>query len=121
MKKILIIDDNPDFREVYRYALEEDGFEIFEAMSRTEAQSIIENGIFPDLILMDLRMEGVSTESFLKFCRDKESLRSTKILALSSYSASDPEVSALSIPFFSKPSSIDEIKEIIRKSGVQST
>lgn len=55
MVKILIVDDDPDVRDIVRYELEAQGWEVSEAASGAEAGEALK-GLVPDLILLDLRL-----------------------------------------------------------------
>ncbi|MBD3308503.1 response regulator, partial [candidate division KSB3 bacterium] len=55
MKKILIIDDDPDIREVLTTVLE-GKYELREAGSREEGEQAV-NEFLPDLVILDVMME----------------------------------------------------------------
>jgi DNA-binding response OmpR family regulator len=55
MKKVLIIDDDPDIREVLTTILEEK-FELREAGSREEGAAAVQE-FAPDLVVLDVMME----------------------------------------------------------------
>lgn len=58
-KKILIIDDDPDFLEVYKLKLGASGFEVAGEHDPNEARWILRS-FLPDLIILDLNMPDVS-------------------------------------------------------------
>lgn len=55
MKKILIVDDNPDILELLSYIFDTEGYQI---MARPTGFELIENinTFFPDLILLDIML-----------------------------------------------------------------
>jgi twitching motility two-component system response regulator PilH len=59
MARILIVDDSPTDRHVHKKALEEAGHDIDEASSVDEGLQMLQT-LQPDLILMDVVMEGTS-------------------------------------------------------------
>ena len=61
-KKILVIDDDDDFRLSTRKILESDGYDVVEAKSGKEGFDMAES-ISPDLVLIDIIMESY-TEGF---------------------------------------------------------
>ena len=61
-KKILVIDDDDDFRLATRKILESDGYDVVEANSGKEGFDMAES-ISPDLVLIDIIMESY-TEGF---------------------------------------------------------
>ena len=75
MEKILIIDDDKDLCFVLKRFLSKHGFEVIEATSGKAALEILE-GLEPDLILCDFRLEDMSGSSILKKDQREESLRS---------------------------------------------
>lgn len=67
-KKILLVDDEDDIRAISRLTLEDEGFEIDEAVNGLEALEKVKEGGF-DAILLDARMpkmDGFETCRILK-------------------------------------------------------
>ncbi len=58
MHKILIIDDEPDIREILRYTLEKEGFEVVEAENGVQGLAQVVKHT-PDLIVLDVMMPGM--------------------------------------------------------------
>jgi two-component system, OmpR family, alkaline phosphatase synthesis response regulator PhoP len=58
-KKILIVDDDPDFAMAIEVILEAKGYKVFSANNKKEAKEKIES-VLPDLIIMDVMMERMS-------------------------------------------------------------
>ena len=63
--KILLVDDDVDFREILRMALTNEAFEIREAGSALEATEILRGGFWPRLIFLDQRMPDMTGATFL--------------------------------------------------------
>ena len=59
-KKILLVDDDPDYLMQLTIALQDMGFEVVAADTQQEAENIIEK-IKPDLAILDLMMENQDT------------------------------------------------------------
>jgi len=57
-KKIMIIDDESDFQEIYTTMLEGRGYNLTYAYDGNEAMQMLENNI-PDLIILDMVMDMV--------------------------------------------------------------
>ena len=57
---ILVVDDDPDIREVFRTYLEHDGYDVLEAADAAAGRSLVQDRS-PDLILLDVMMEEVDT------------------------------------------------------------
>ncbi|MBN2369232.1 MAG: response regulator transcription factor [Vicinamibacteria bacterium] len=83
MKKILVVDDDPDLRNAIRTVLET-RYEITEAGGRDEAREVLKADR-PDLIILDVMMDTTSTgfELAREFRKDKN-LAQTRILMLTS-------------------------------------
>ena len=58
-RKILIVDDEPDLLEVTTFRLKKNGYDVIVAADGQKALEIIEKDR-PDLILLDLRLPGIS-------------------------------------------------------------
>ena len=56
MAKILVVDDDPDIREVCTIILEAEGHEVASAMNRAEGLSALKS-FAPDLMILDVMME----------------------------------------------------------------
>lgn len=67
MKKILIIDDQPEIRELVKVTLEPGNYKIFSAENGRQAINIAETE-YPDIILLDVVMPG-SDINGLDVCR----------------------------------------------------
>ncbi len=71
-KSILVIDDSSDMLNLQKAFLEMDGFQTFTARSGEEAFKVLDKIEKPDLILLDVRMDGMSGPDFLKMLEDKK-------------------------------------------------
>jgi len=69
---VLIVDDEPDFLEIFGTKLQTAGFRVETALSAEEGIGKAKN-LKPDLILMDIKMPGTSgAEAMLKLKEDPE-------------------------------------------------
>jgi len=57
-KKILVVDDEKDIREIIKIALEQDGFQVIEADNGKKAIELAKNEK-PDLITLDIMMPNI--------------------------------------------------------------
>lgn len=64
MSRILLVDDDPAWRKLYRMALERQ-FELFEATDGYQALSVL-GAVRPDVIVLDLRMPRMDGMDFLQ-------------------------------------------------------
>lgn len=59
-KTILVVDDDPDFRDQMRTHLEAEGYAVVPAATQREAEDLIAKGM-PDLAIVDLMMENMDS------------------------------------------------------------
>ena len=64
MARMLVVDDDPAWRALYRMAFE-DRFEIFEATDGQQGLSVLDS-VNPDVILLDLRMARMDGLDFIR-------------------------------------------------------
>jgi CheY-like chemotaxis protein len=69
MKKVLIVDDDPDIVEAMRLVLESQNFEVHKALNGTECLRKVKE-LNPDLTILDVMMDEL-TEGFQVACRLK--------------------------------------------------
>jgi len=82
MASVLVVDDEPDIREVIRFALEGVGFRVHEAGHADQARKILaaEN---PDLVLLDLMLPGRSGLELAQQLKQSATTRSIPIIMVS--------------------------------------
>src|SRR5207245_3461784 len=70
-KRVLVVDDDPDIRELLFTALEDEGFEVVPAANGQEALAIIRT-FHPDVIILDLMMPVMDGWQFVKEMRARD-------------------------------------------------
>lgn len=97
-KKILIIDDNKDIRDLMRMILEKNSFIVFESDDGSNGLTIARENK-PDLILLDVMMPGLSGFDVLEQIRiEKDSqLREVPIMMITAKSQSEDVDRALEL------------------------
>ncbi|MFP6806692.1 MAG: response regulator transcription factor [Pseudomonadales bacterium] len=65
VKKIVVVEDEPDILELLSYNLKREGFEVLVALDGAKGMSLIQK-IRPDLVLLDLMLPGIGG---LDICR----------------------------------------------------
>lgn len=72
MKKILVVDDEANIRELYREELEEMGYEVITVADGIEALSVLDQSTF-DLVTLDMRMPDMDGIQTLRKMKEKNS------------------------------------------------
>lgn len=70
--RVLVVDDDPDLRQMVRYSLEAEGLEVVAAGSADEALDLISRHGLPHLAVVDIMMPGTDglelSRRILRFC-----------------------------------------------------
>jgi two-component system, cell cycle response regulator DivK len=83
-KRILVVEDQPDGRQIIRDMLAGTGYEIAEAENGEEALTAIAKQR-PDLILMDIQLPIMDGYTATRLIKTDPALRSIPIIAVTSY------------------------------------
>jgi DNA-binding response OmpR family regulator len=86
---IMITDDDRNIRRLYESYLVSAGYNVIQATSGEEALKKLDE-VVPDLILLDVQMQGMDGFMTIRAIRDQKGLLDTPVLFLTS--AADPEV-----------------------------
>lgn len=82
MKKILIVDDEPNILMALEYTLKKNDFQVFIARDGEEAIAIAQDKI-PDVVVLDIMMPKVDGFEVLNFIKKHKDLNKTKVIFLS--------------------------------------
>jgi two-component system cell cycle response regulator DivK len=92
-KRILVVEDQEDNRQIIRDLLSTTDYEIMEAESGEEALEAVAKQR-PDLILMDIQLPGIDGYETTRRIKADPALRSITIIAVTSYALSGEEQKA---------------------------
>ena len=115
-RKILVVDDNDDIREMLALLLGMQGYSVVVAADGEEAVDVAGNSR-PDVILMDVMMPRLNGLEAARRIRQNPSLTGVPIIGLSAFS--DPlSVDPHSDPFrwsayLRKPIDMDELEQVL--------
>ncbi|OHA49818.1 MAG: hypothetical protein A2W59_01055 [Candidatus Terrybacteria bacterium RIFCSPHIGHO2_02_41_19] len=84
--KILIIDDDEFLLDMYAVKFKEEGFEVELARGGKEALNKIKEGIYPEVVLLDVVMPGMDGFELLEIIRKEKLIPTSKIIILSNLS-----------------------------------
>lgn len=113
-EKILIVDDDREFREELRDFLDE--YEVIEASSGMEAVNILKRANEIGLVLMDVMMPGASGTDVLKEIRKTDP--DLDIIILTGHSSKEVAIEALegrAAGYIEKPLNLKQLKEAVEK------
>jgi two-component system alkaline phosphatase synthesis response regulator PhoP len=120
MKKILIVDDEPNIVMSLEYTFKKNNFEVFIARDGQEALDILKKQL-PDVIILDVMMPMVDGFATLEQIKKDERLRHCKVIFLSAKNKEKDIEKGLSLGanlYVTKPFSIkklvDQVHELLQ-------
>ncbi len=120
-KKIFVVDDEQDIQDILKINLEKEGYGVNTYSSAENAKKGLEKNI-PDLIVLDIMMEGMDGYEFCKAIRAEKKFQPIPIIFLSAKSDEFDKVLGLELggdDYLTKPFSIKEllsrIKAVLRR------
>ncbi len=115
-KRVCVIDDDLELREVVTYALEEDGFEVWPFENPEAAlESFRESGKCPGFFLLDYYMPKMNGIRFIKKLRSDFGDTLGKIpCALSTAIDETPEELPADVMELKKPMDLDHLLNLVR-------
>jgi two-component system phosphate regulon response regulator PhoB len=122
MATILVVDDEPDIREVIRFALESADFQVLEASHADEARKLLASDS-PDLILLDWMLPGRSGLELAQQLKQSPKTRDLPIIMVSARGEEEDRVKGLDTgadDYITKPFSpremIARVNAVLRRS-----
>jgi two-component system, OmpR family, response regulator len=112
--RLLVVDDEPNIRELLSASLRYAGFEVATASDGQQALALAES-FRPDLLVLDVMMPGL--DGFGVVRRLRQSGKHTPVLFLTARDAAEDKVSGLTLggdDYVTKPFSLDEVLARIR-------
>jgi two-component system OmpR family response regulator len=112
--RLLVVDDEPNIRELLSASLRYAGFEVETAADGQEALALAES-YRPDLLVLDVMMPGL--DGFGVVRRLRQAGRRTPVVFLTARDAAEDKVSGLTLggdDYVTKPFSLDEVLARIR-------
>ena len=117
MKKILIVDDEPNIVMTLEYTFKKSNYEVFIARDGQEALDILKTN-FPDVIILDIMMPLVDGFATLEQIRKDANLQHTKVLFLSAKNKESDIEKGLALgadAYMTKPFSIKKVVEKVEE------
>ena len=117
MKKILIVDDEPNIVMALEYTFKKSNYEVFIARDGQEALDILKTN-FPDVIILDIMMPMVDGFATLEQIRKDDNLQHTKVMFLSAKNKESDIEKGLALgadAYMTKPFSIKKVVEKVEE------
>ncbi len=108
-RQILVADDDAPIREMIRTLLEDEGYEVSEASTGQEALDGLKAGKF-DLMILDMRMPGMTGLDVLKQLREKQG--ELPVILMTAHGSPNIAIQASSLGvygYITKPFEMDEV------------
>ncbi len=96
--RILIVDDDADYRETYRMLLTKKGYNIETAASSEEAYQFMDKEYYP-LIISDIMMPGINGVEFLRKVKDKYN-KNIEVIMVTGYGSVETAVQSMKLGAF---------------------
>ncbi len=108
--KVLIVDDEKDFVEIFSLRLETQGEKVFTAFSGKEALKVLEQKPI-DVVILDIRMPGMDGIDTLK--EIKKRYPNVEVILLTGHGSTETAVDGMKLGAFDylmKPADFEDIK-----------
>lgn len=122
-QKILVVDDEPDIRELISYNLEKEGYQVYQAADGQKAISVAKE-ILPDLIVMDVMMPIMDGIEACRLLRQMPQFNQTHVLFLTARTEEYAEIAGFQAgadDYIAKPiksrALLSRINAAFRKNG----
>jgi DNA-binding response OmpR family regulator len=123
MKKIVfVIDDEQDIQEIIKINLNQNLYQVYTFSSAEEADKKLQNNVIPDIMVLDIMMDGMDGYDFCKYIRASSKYKDIPIIFLSAKTEELDKILGLELggdDYLTKPFSVKElvarIKAILRR------
>ncbi len=113
MKKILIVDDDPNIIDYITTLFEDKGYATFSARDVKEGLAVAKEEI-PDLITLDLEMPEEWGPRFYRKMSQEKSLKNIPVIVISGLSGGDHAIGK-AVAYLSKPFDREELLKIVKE------
>ena len=113
---ILLVEDEPDLREVLDELLSGEGCQVACVADGAEALEWLSEGQRPSLVLLDFIMPGMNGWTFLERMRADPAFDAVPVVAISTQAETHPAVSAALRKPFDLPLLVETVQRLARTS-----
>jgi CheY-like chemotaxis protein len=93
-ERILVVEDNRDAQEGLYTLLFREGYSVLTADNGQQALDLLEKGIQPRLLILDLVLPKVTGSDLLKHMQSDPALRETRVIVITAMNPQDVRVAA---------------------------
>ena len=112
MKRVLVVDDDPDIREMLDLALSAEGYEVMTAADGAAALDAVREAT-PDLILLDLKMPGMGGEEFAERYRRGPGPRAPVVVVAAAQETAQRAAEMGAAAYLRKPFQLDDLLSLV--------
>lgn len=112
-KKIIVIEDDPNIREVLKLALDFEGYEVVTAQNGKEGLETLDKHPNIGLILLDLMMPIMNGWEFVDELKNKKKFDNVPIIVVSAYSERAKSIDCTD--FVLKPLELQTLLESVKR------
>jgi CheY-like chemotaxis protein len=114
-QRILVVDDDPDIREILALVLDSEGLDILTARDGTDALEVLRREPEVALIILDLMMPRMSGPELVRVLRKDAALAQIPIVVLSGDVSGAKLAAGLSVAaYLAKPVELGALSRVIR-------
>ncbi len=116
MRQILVVDDEKNMREILKILLEDNGYTVITAENGEQAIRFIDEDMIIDLIISDLKMDGIDGIGILRHIQKSE--KKIPLVLITAYGSIEAAVEAMKMgayDFITKPFNKDVLIKIINR------
>ena len=111
-RRVLVVDDDPDIREVVALVLEDEGFGVETAVNGAEAlEKVRENP--PSGILLDMMMPVMDGAAFLRAWRSETPSSRVPVVVMSANQKAADALTLGAADFISQPFDVDDLLRLV--------
>ena len=112
-ERILIVEDHPDARDLLVEWLEAVGYSAVAATHGAEAIELLQSGVRPALVLLDLMMPIMDGWSFMKEAQRHKLLQGAEVWVVSAVEALEPPAGVNGV--IHKPVDLEKLLPVVRR------
>ncbi len=116
MTKIMIVDDEPDMREMVDLMMQKEGFETEIAEDGSDFLDKIDS-FDPDIVTLDVMMPGPTTEEILEKLKKKKSKTKVILLTVVRFDRDEKKIFEQGnvVDYIKKPFNVDDLIDAVKK------